>query len=374
MPRRARVEDRIEQLMERTSLHSRERMELLSLVCHLFCQGKTADQIAQVVRKDPRYGGSFKREHAWRLVRHAAKQGWLRFTAPAEQQLAEVLAEKYQWLHSRVTVVRTAVLDYLARHAAERLLELVREHCLTRGTDEVHVGFAGGRTLRKVAKHFANLLREAAEGNPRRIVFHAMVAAFNEDDFEADPNNFITYFLHEDLSVKVACVRMPAPGIVETKFWAKLRDFEAIRRVYSDARNMNIIVTSGGRWGDEHSTLATYLKQIGGSDDQVLEQQGAIGDLLWQPLSRNGPIDIGEDRFQFRANTLVELGQLPQFIQEGGRVLLVLGSCSECHSPKGELLHVILQGQPRLVTDVVVDTPTVHDLFRNPPLPAPQQG
>ena len=216
--------------------------------------------------------------------------------------------------------------------------------------------------------------REPAEGNPRRIVFHAMVAAFNEDDFEADPNNFITYFLHEDLSVKVACVRMPAPGIVETRFWAKLREFEAIRRVYSDARNMNIIVTSGGRWGDEHSTLATYLKQIGGSDDQVLEQQGAIGDLLWQPLSKDGPIDIGEDRFQFRANTLVELGQLPQFIQEGGRVLLVLGSCSECHTPKGELLHVILQGQPRLVTDVVVDTPTVHDLFRNPPLSAPQQG
>jgi DNA-binding transcriptional regulator LsrR (DeoR family) len=368
------VDDRIDQLMGRMSLHMRERMELMSLVCHLFCQGKTADQIAKVIRKDPRYGNAFKREHAWRLVRYAAKEGWLRFTAPAEQQLAEVTAEKYDWRRSRITVVRTAVLDDVGRHAAERLLDLIRDHCLSHATDVVHVGFAGGRTLRKVAEHLAGLLREPAEGNPRKIVFHAMVAAFNEDDFEADPNNFISYFVHEDLSVKVASLPMPAPGIVETDRWLQLREFSAIRRVYEDAEKIDIIVTSAGRWGDEHSTMAAYLQQIGGSaeealvkeDEELLEKSGAIGDLLWQPLSKEGPIDISTGKFHFRATTLMELRQLPGFIQKGGRVLLVLGSCSACHAPKGEILHAILQGEPRLVTDIVVDSPTVNDLLRIP--------
>lgn len=374
MTERTSVDDRINQLMNRMNLHTRERMELMSLVCHLFCQGKTADQIAKLVRKDPRYGGSFKREHAWRLVRYAAKEGWLRFTAPAEQQLADALAEKYSWRRSRVTVVHTAVLDDLARHAAERLLDMVRDHCVSQNTKEIHVGFAGGRTLRKVAKHFADLLREPAEANPKKIVFHAMVAAFNENDFEADPNNFITYFLDEDISVDIACVRMPAPGIVETELYSQLRDFEAIRRVYSDAAKIDIVVTSGGRRGDQHSTLATYLKQIGDNVDEMFEKHGAVGDLLWQPLSKEGPIEIDPSHYRFRATTLMELQELPGFIQRGGRALMVLGSCSECHAPKGELLHVILHGDPRLVTDIVVDSPTVHDLFKNPPPTSPLKG
>jgi DNA-binding transcriptional regulator LsrR (DeoR family) len=229
--------------------------------------------------------------------------------------------------------------------------------------EEIHIGFAGGRTLRKVAKRFAELLQEPSPSNPQRIVIHAMVAAFNEDDFEADPNNFVTYFEQDRTPVRVGLIRMPAPGIVETKLWQTLREFEAIRQVYADAAKLHIIVSSGGTWDDEHSTLATYMRQIERHDVEQLKMMGVVGDLLWQPLSQEGPIDIVPERFRFRANTLMELRDMPGFISRGGRVLLVLGACGECEQPKGTLLDVILGTEPTLVTDLVTDSPTVNNLL-----------
>jgi DNA-binding transcriptional regulator LsrR (DeoR family) len=358
------ADDRIDQVLSERNLKVRERTELLSKVCQLFCHGKTANEIAQTLRADPKYGSSFKREHAWRLVRYAAQRGWLRFTAPLEDELADVLSQRYKWQRNRVTIVSSAVLDHVADRAAERLLELVRDYREMRQQEEIHIGFAGGRTLRKVAQKFAELLQRPAANNPQRIVIHAMVAAFNEDDFEADPNNFVSYFEQDVTAVQIALIRMPAPGIVETKLWKSLREFEAIRQVYSDAAKIHIVVSSGGTWEDEHSTLATYMREVERKDVDQLKQLGVIGDLLWQPLSKEGPIEILPDRFQFRANTLMQLRELPEFIGRGGRVLLVLGACGKCEQPKGDLLDVILHADPALVTDIVTDSPTVNDLLK----------
>ena len=76
--------------------------------------------------------------------------------------------------------------------------------------DTVHVGFAGGMTLRTVAEKLALLLRTDPD-NPVTLVFHAMVAGFDDDDFYADPNSFITYSIGPECRVDVRLVRLPPP-------------------------------------------------------------------------------------------------------------------------------------------------------------------
>jgi hypothetical protein len=192
-----------------------------------------------------------------------------------------------------------------------------------------------------------------------------MVAAFSDDDFEADPNNFITYFLEEPLAVDISFIPIAAPGIVETKYRKDLRKFREIDEVYWAAEKLNVIVSSGGDWQDEHSTTQCYLKEVEKSDVDLLHDYPAIGDLLWQPLSEEGPIDMDNGDFTYRPNTLVDLKDLPAAInQRGVRVLLALGPCGCCNKPKGKLLNTILSLHERLVTDIVTNSPTVYDALR----------
>ena len=87
------------------------------------------------------------------------------------------------------------------------------------------------------------------------------------------------------------------------------------------------------------------------ADRELLEKHEIIGDLLWRPISKRGPIEIELSR---RAFTLVELRQLKQFAKQGKQVLLTLAPCGICRELKGRLLNCALEHE--IVTHVVVDT------------------
>ena len=50
------------------------------------------------------------------------------------------------------------------------------------------------------------------------------------------------------------------------------------------------------------------------------------------------------------------------FIREGQHVLLMLGSCGKCKTPKGNILHTILNQKEKLVSHLVVDSRTAGEL------------
>jgi hypothetical protein len=336
-------EDAVERLFDETRNREHLRIELMSLVCSLFLEGKNAHEIQTALQqsKYARYTRHFKREDSWRLVRKAAREGFLSFKPPLEFKLANGLVQRYRWPEERVTVVASPVPRDLASRAAAKLLDLIRTY-KSFACDPVHIGFAGGRMLRRVAEELAMLLCEPSSENPQKIVFHGMVAALDEEHYESDPNNFITYFIQQPVSVEIAFVSMPAPGFVETGLRAELHKLEMIRQVYERGKEIHIIVTK-------------------------LQKLDTIGDILWQPISLQGPIDMERADLEFRANTLVDLADLPARIGRGPtqvRVMLVLGACGECLEPHGEVLHAILNSTPRLVTDVITALSNVHDLFR----------
>jgi DNA-binding transcriptional regulator LsrR (DeoR family) len=361
----ARTPDRrpVDRLFSEKSIDARLKTEVISLACRLFMEGKTADQMQGELKskKYARYTKHFKREDSWRLIRKAVQDGWFEFKPPLEFELAAWLARAYSWKEDQVTVVASPHLDDVASRAASKLLDLIRTYRKFK-QDPVNIGFAGGRTLRRVAERLAQLLCKPSRENPKKIVFHAMVAAFDEEHFESDPNNFISYFIDEPVTVDVASIRMPTPGFVETDLCDQLRKFEAIRHVYEKAKDINIIVTGGGSWLDKHSVLRSYMSEIRKPDVETLEELKTLGDLLWQPMSSTGPVPMDPKRLAFRANTLLELAELPGLIENNVRVMLVLGACPECGEPHGELLDAILGARPPLITDVITDVSNVHDL------------
>jgi hypothetical protein len=81
--------------------------------------------------------------------------------------------------------------------------------------------------------------------------------------------------------------------------------------------------------------------------------------MMWRPLSAAGPVMI---ETQYRTMTLLELDELPGFIANGKRVLLLGGPCGECKGSREDILDVILQQKAQLITDLVVDNRTASRL------------
>jgi hypothetical protein len=71
-------------------------------------------------------------------------------------------------------------------------------------------------------------------------------------------------------------------------------------------------------------------------------------------------------RTDVRTMTLMELSQLPEFIERGGKVLLLLGPCgaSGCGGPKTDVFRAILRGG-KTVTHICVDSRTAKAVIES---------
>jgi DNA-binding transcriptional regulator LsrR (DeoR family) len=290
----------------------------------------------------------------------------------------------HPWLADHIAVSQTGATEALAQRAAQHLLSMIRTVRRYKQCDEVHVGFAGGMTLRAVAERLARLLSQPHPDNPATLVFHAMVASLDDDDFYADPNSFVTYFITPECRVKVRLVRLPLPGIVESARFKDIQSLLGIESVFERVAELHIIVTSGSLWSDQYSTLRTYIKAAAkrsegkagadtgaaGRPDEAIhpfEEQHVIGDLLWQPINERGPIPA--ESAKYRVTTLMDLKDLPAFIARGGSVLLVMGCSGISRLPKSDLLRTVLKlhRDHNWFTDLVTDTPTLEGVYN--PLP-----
>lgn len=339
----------------RTGNGGMDQMEVLSAVCKLFCKGYTASEIVKAMRADG--FEDFRREDPYQFLSYAASRGWIRFVAPHEHSLREQIKKRCGWLKD-VEVVHSSVFEDVAYQGARMLIEMLQQYRQSRR--EIHIGFAGGHALRKLAWAFAQLLREPADGLPEKLVFHSMVAGFDIYDPTTDPNAFFTYFLPDPaMQVKTEFVGLHAPSLIKTRQFASMRQLDGIKECYAARKDLDIVVTSASIWTDQHCLLRQYTEK---SEESLaaLEKAGCIGDMLWRPFAKGGPIEI---ETEIRAMTLMELGDLPAFIGEGKHVLLALGPCSSCGTPKGEILEAVLGMKPQLITHLVVDSMSARGLF-----------
>lgn len=323
--------------------------DIMALACDYFCgEGLQATEIQRRLLKD--HGVEITREEAYKLIRNGAKRGWFRFSPPQSYSMHRRLqGDRYPWLQG-ISVVQTARLESVAHEGARMLLKLLQQHYAGK---EVHIGFSGGYALRTLAQRFARLLREPTPHLPKKIIFHAVVAGFDVYDPTTDPNAFFTYFVNDPaMQVGTSFVGLHAPAMVETELLPRLRDLAGIAEAYKHADEIEILVTSASCWKDEHSMLRKYMKLADESEEQ-LEREGCVGDMLWQPISRNGPI---EPKTVIRAMSIIDLSEVSEFVARKNHVLLVAGPCGECHAPRSEVLKAILDQEQQLITHLVVDS------------------
>jgi DNA-binding transcriptional regulator LsrR (DeoR family) len=138
----------------------------------------------------------------------------------------------------------------------------------------------------------------------------------------------------------------------------KLRGLPAIGEAYERAREIDIIVTSTSGWRDDHSMLRNYMG-VAGESVSRLENEGCIGDMLWQPIGPKGPLEL---QMQMRVMTVMKLNDVIDHVANKKQVLLVAGPCASCHTPKSDVVDAILGQEQRLVTHLAVDSRCVRGL------------
>jgi DNA-binding transcriptional regulator LsrR (DeoR family) len=344
-----------------------DRVELESKICNLFCKGKSTAEIRDILANDnPPI--TLRRKEAWEIIQRVAKghpsSGALQYVPSVAYALGGRLQAGREWLKDRVEVVHTADVENIAYRAAGRLVDIMRDSA---GPD-FHVGFAGGGLLEQTARILAAKLSSAEIAPnllPKRLYFHAMIGRFG-DDPATDPNSFAAHFTREPLQMEVRFEGLMSPGMVSADNEAILRNMPGIKESYDKIDLLDVVVTSaGGHWDLGHSRLyGAYVEKNDRAALAWFKEQGCIGDLMWGPIAKSGAVPLGDHT---RAMTLITLDQLPKLIQQRKKVMLILGPCVTCGKPKPEILDAVLNWSPPLITHLVVDSRTVHQLFRDYP-------
>jgi hypothetical protein len=331
-----------------------DEKEVISLVCKYFCKGHKVADIQKVLKQN--HGVIVSRERPYKLLAKATKRGLLKYEAPLDIELAHQLRDKHGWLDG-VEVVHSVVFDHLAYQAAREIIRLLRWYKQGhKKRNEVHIGFAGGPSMRILAHHLADLMCRPENGLPDTIFLHALVSGFNPRDPTTDPNAFFTYFIRRPgLPVDVQFMGLRAPAVVRAKDYENMKNMVSIKEAYEARHEIDIYITSGAQWEDDHSLFKSYMTRSPAAIKK-LEAAECVGDILWRPLGPRRPIEINTD---IRTMTLVELGELPAIIGRECQVMLVLGSCGRCDHPKGKLLHAVLNQEEQLITHLVADSRTI---------------
>ncbi len=329
--------------------------EVISALCRWFCEGKTAQQMADLANEQLPLRTRMTREVPYKMLQKAGRRGWLQFRPPPPDCYRGSLRERYEWLQE-LKVVHSVVLADVARETARELLRMARPWAGKR----LHIGFAGGHSMRELASALARELCEPRAKLPKAICFHALAGGFDPGDPTTNPNAFFNYFVREDIAdVTIEFHGLSAPDIVPSDKSVLFEEVDDISRAMDAVKYIDFIVTSGASWQDPHSALRKRMEDSKESFD-VLEKSGCVGDILWRPLSRGGPITTPTLQ---RAMTLVDLSDLRALIAKGKRVLLMLSPCGLCHRPKGDLLDCVLNLEEPLITDLVVDSRSARQML-----------
>ena len=337
-----------------------DKREIAAAVCKYFCQGYPVREIVAAVHED--YGITLNREEPYAIVRDVARRGQLRYEPPQHVVLQNRLRNAHPWLQD-VQVVHTTVVRDVADEAAKTLVGLLQRYRKEKGRDQVHIGFAGGHTMRALARALARRLCEPSEHLPERVVFHALAAGFDPQHPTTDPNAFFGYFVNEPvMQVEPLFHGLSSLAIVNSEDVENLKKLPDIEQAFADVKKVDIVVTTATDWSDKHSALRTRMERSAQSM-RTLEEERCVGDILWRPIAEHGPI---EAETEIRALTLIELSELPKLIRGGTKVLLMLAPCGGkgCNLPKGRLLRDVLNMRDSLLTHLVVDSRSAGEMMR----------
>jgi DNA-binding transcriptional regulator LsrR (DeoR family) len=342
--------------------------DLIGRVCHFFSQGLKPAKIGRAM--DDTYGVKISTQRVYDLIGEAAEKKWITVAVPQNNPASEAIWKRFRL--ERVDVTFTTFIDEVASRAACVLLDLIKELKVQKH-NVVRIGFSGGHTMRRVFQTLTELLVVPSGALPQEVSFHALVAGFDIGAVGSDPTAFFTYLAGKDPACTTHFYLLHAPPIIPPGQLEATFELPTVKKARKNAQKLDIIVTSAAVFSHDHSQLRRYYHEHSPETLGQLEQDGCIGDMLWLPLGREGPIDTSNH--PFRALTLIDLEQFPGHIDEGHKVLLVMGRCADpvkldCNASKADVLNAILHYRRKFLTHLVLDNKTAQELMEKNALPA----
>ena len=178
------------------------------------------------------------------------------------------------------------------------------------------------------------------------------------------------------------------------------KEYRNARQVRDFVRQygLDIIVTSAGSLVDPHSVFPRYYEEWAGGEKkkstaearspdedkfpvELLRKYQVMGDVLWQPITREGPIDLDralseEDKKKLRFSplSLMTLEDVREHRKAGRDVILVLANCGRCADPKEQVLEALFSHEESLISHLVADRVSVARALGHsdtPPAPPP---
>src|SRR6266851_3989710 len=148
-------------------------------VCHYFFLGLGPKEIADAMTNI--HDTPMSHQEPYRLIQKAIKHyGWLHLSSPVSTELSDRIRQTFKLQYAGVTL--TSFVEDVASRTAFMVLDLLREMRRDPGNRrEVHIGFSGGHTTRKVFQKLSSLLAEPSDSLPETIVYHALVAGFDTE-------------------------------------------------------------------------------------------------------------------------------------------------------------------------------------------------
>ena len=393
--------------------------ERLSLTAKLFCEGKSPSQIQKHLAE--RFEDeNIRREEPYRLLQLASALGYFHYRPPLEPMLAAGISQ--EWDLAEAHVVQTAMLDHVASRAAAVLLDLIQQEWAAKQTDyiadqarpeaerdeeagRVRVGLAGGRTVLGIVRALVDLLKLAdPDSIPPELVFHTACTGIDYSDPSTDPNAFISHLLRvPGVDTRTSAVPYQAPPIMRPEVRAMLEAEPDMRKAARSFKDVHILVTAGSSWrimeilgsgeigpapdhererererapdradtaplSTDYSQLKTLMLDRDKRGYNDLIRAGTVGDMLWQPLTFRGPAEI---ETKVKVMTLAPLSSIPDFIEQGKKVLFALGPY-DAGFDKGDVLLAALGGgrvhggysAPPLFTHLVCDHRTARAVLK----------
>ncbi len=341
--------------------------DVLAWFAYYLSKGMNPHGIREILLKD--HGIEITNSAAYaKVVPKIFEKGLLELATVLDSPLTKILKEKGQGfdLEGGVKVTRTSDIGDVALHAAHTIRDIITK--IAQEKKEIHIGFSGGNTTRRIFQRLVRLLTSPAYNFPKgkTLVFHALVAGFDDAAPGTDPSSFFIYLDDIQSSFDRTFVLLHAPAFLPSKDLRTICEYPSVRYAKEQASHLDLVVTSAAAFADDHSQLKNYYyKHHAKSTVDRLTGEGCIGDILWLPVTELGPLDLSG--YKYRPMTLLELSELPERTDRGTKVLLVIGPCADprrpCDYRKTEVLNAVLnfQRQKKYFTHLVCDRSTAEE-------------
>lgn len=237
------------------------------------------------------------------------------------------------------------------------MLELIGQMPLRR-KQMVGLGLGPGRATLDFSRCFSSKLRSTLD--VPKLSLHAITAGAPTRSPRYAPISFFNLFPRDYVERYVGLF---AETILTRREFEEIKQRPGIVDAFDLRDEIDVAITSFGDISHECDLFRWFLKQSKVNVDELIRDEGWLGNVQYRPYSQSEPII--ESDTQKRVPTLFELDDFVEMASKGRRhVILLARSCGHCGQARTGALRPLLQNaRLKVWSRLVIDMQTARELL-----------